>query len=70
MPNATIIPFPRRGWEPWVSKKTVALHVGFTTRWVELRMHEGLPFERPPGSNRPRYRLCEVDAWMQGRGAS
>lgn len=66
MPHATIIPFPSRGWEPWVDKRAVARHLGVSTRWVEIKMHEGLPYERLPGSTRPRYRLSQVDAWVEG----
>jgi len=31
----------RPGVEPWVSKRQLAAHLGFTMRWVELRVAEG-----------------------------
>ena len=33
----------RLGSEPWVSKRQIAAHFGFSTRWVELRVREGMP---------------------------
>jgi hypothetical protein len=39
-----LVPFPRRpGFEPWLTKKQLAAHYGYSTRWVELRMRDGLP---------------------------
>jgi hypothetical protein len=70
MRDATIIHFPQHGREPWVDKQVVARHLGFSTRWVELRMHEGLPFERPPGSHRPRYHLSAVESWLEAGRSS
>lgn len=48
--------------EAYLSKTQIAQHYGFTRRWVELRMKEGLP-SRMIGSRR-RYLLTEVDAWL------
>ena len=64
--SATVFPFPRRpGFEPWVTKKHVAAHLGFSTRWVELRVREGMP-SRLVGGHR-RFRLSVVEAWIAGR---
>jgi hypothetical protein len=59
----TVIPFPRRtDWEPELSKRQVAQHFGFSTRWVELRVREGMP-SRMRG-NRRRFLLSECEAWL------
>ena len=61
---ATIIPFPARtGFEPWVTKKQLARHLGVSTRWIELRQREGLPSELLAG--RRRYRISHVEAWLK-----
>jgi len=51
--------------EPWLSKQQVAGHYGRSTRWIELRMREGLPSRMLGG--RRAYRLSTVDAWMEAR---
>jgi hypothetical protein len=58
-----VIPFPRRtDWEPELSKRQVAQWFGFSTRWVELRMREGMP-SRLRGKQR-RFLLSECEAWL------
>lgn len=58
-----VIPFPRRtDWEPELSKRQVAQWFGFSTRWVELRMREGMP-SRMRGHQR-RFLLSECEAWL------
>jgi len=58
-----VIPFPRRtDWEPELSKRQVAQWFGFSTRWVELRVREGMP-SRLRG-NRRRFLLSECEAWL------
>ena len=58
-----VIPFPRRtDWEPELSKRQVAQWFGFSTRWVELRMREGMP-SRLRGNQR-RFLLSECKAWL------
>jgi predicted DNA-binding transcriptional regulator AlpA len=52
--------------ERWLTKRQIAEHFGFTTRWVELRMREGLPSIRL--GNRRRFRLSEVEAWLVSQG--
>jgi hypothetical protein len=62
-----IIAFPTGGnFEPWVSKKVLARHLGISTRWVELRQREGLPSQLV-GRCR-RYRITEVEAWLREVG--
>lgn len=64
-----VVRFPRRpGSEPWVSKRQVAEHFGFSTRWVELRVREGMP-SRAIGGRR-RFLLSECEEWLlKGRSA-
>jgi predicted DNA-binding transcriptional regulator AlpA len=51
--------------EPWLSKRQIAGHYGRSTRWIELRMREGLPSRMLGG--RRAFRLSTVDAWMEAR---
>jgi hypothetical protein len=54
--------------EPWLTKKQLARHLGFSTRWVELRLRDGLPSRLIGG--RRRFRLSEVERWVDGRQPS
>jgi predicted DNA-binding transcriptional regulator AlpA len=54
--------------EPWLTKRQVAVHLGFSTRWVELRMREGMPSRLMGGCR--RFRLSEVEGWVDGRQPS
>src|SRR4051812_7368055 len=51
--------------EQMLTKRQLADHLGRSTRWVELRVREGMPSE-PPTSRLPRrrFRLSEVEAWL------
>jgi phage terminase Nu1 subunit (DNA packaging protein) len=51
--------------EQLVTKRQLAEHLGRSTRWVELRVREGMPSE-PPTTRFPhrRFRLSEVEAWL------
>jgi hypothetical protein len=64
-----VVRFPRRpGPEPWVSKRQVAAHFGFSTRWVEMRVREGMPSQVIGG--RRRFLVSECEAWLlKGRSA-
>jgi predicted DNA-binding transcriptional regulator AlpA len=48
--------------EPYLCKKQIAAHLGYSTRWVELKMREGLPSKMIGGQR--RYRLSEVERWI------
>lgn len=66
MSGGRLIAFPRTvAAEPWLSKQQVAGHYGRSTRWIELRMREGLPSRMLGG--RRAFRLSTVDAWMEAR---
>ncbi len=63
-----VVPLPRRAlWEPWVSKQQLAAHLGYSTRWVELRVREGLPSRKIGG--RRKFHLSAVEAWLEERFA-
>lgn len=63
--SATVYPFPKRGWEPWLTKKQLAAHFSYSTRWIELRMREGMPSTLI--GKRRRFHLSEVEAWIKER---
>ena len=64
--SGVVVPFPqRRGFEPWLSKRQVAAHYGYSTRWVELRVRDGMPSHQRGGQR--RFLLSEVEAWFEGR---
>lgn len=65
-PAGVLVAFPQRpGFEPWVSKAHVASYLGRSTRWVELRVRDGLPSQMIGG--RRSFRLSAVDAWIRDR---
>ena len=62
--TGTLIRLPLRpGVEPWLSKKQLAGHFGYSTRWVELRVRDGMPAHRIGGQL--RFRLSEVEPWVE-----
>lgn len=48
--------------EGWVTKKQLADHFQFTTRWVELRVREGLPHAQ--FGSQKRFRVSECESWL------
>jgi len=52
----------RRGREPWCTKQELADHLGFSVRWVELRVREGMPARRM--GQRLRFQVSAVEAWL------
>jgi excisionase family DNA binding protein len=58
----------RSGDEPWLSKKQIAEHLGYSERWVDYRIRDGLPCKRL--GNRWRFRRSEVETWLSDRGGS
>jgi len=64
-----VIQFPRRpGSEPWLSKRQIAAHFGFSTRWVEVRVREGMPSEMFGGQR--RFLASQCEEWLlKGRSA-
>ena len=54
-----------------ITKQQLSEHLGRSTRWVELRVREGMPSE-PPTTRFPRrrFRLAEVEAWLAAGSAT
>jgi hypothetical protein len=68
---AKVYAFPQRGYEPWVSKRQLAMHWGVSTKTVERRVREGMP-SRPPEespTNRRMFRISDCDDWLKARAA-
>ena len=64
--GAVVFPFRRRpGFEPWLTKRQLAAYLSYSTRWVEIRMREGLPSKLIGGQR--RFHLSEVEAWIEER---
>jgi excisionase family DNA binding protein len=55
----------RDGTEPWITKQQLARHLGFSVRWVEYRVAEGLPHSRMGG--RLRFQRTAVERWLSDR---
>lgn len=59
-----VIAFPRRtDWEPELSKRQLAERLGYSTRWVELRVNEGMPTSSIKGNQR-RFLFSAVENWL------
>lgn len=56
--------------EPWLTKVQLAERLSFSTRWIELRMAEGLPHHRWTPGSPVRFRLSEVEGWLEERRAA
>ncbi len=50
-----------------LTKQQLARHLGRSTRWIELRVRDGMPSE-PPTARFPhrRFRLTAVELWLVG----
>ena len=59
----------RPGTEPWVDKRTVAEHCGVCTRTITNWMARGMPYSRRFENSPARFRLSDVDRWMEGGAA-
>jgi len=65
MSNVVALTRPWHGDEPWLSKKQIAMHFGMSTRWVELRVNEGMPSTLIGG--RRKFRLSQVNGFLKER---
>lgn len=48
-----------------VSKKQLAAELGRSTRWVNYRMQEGMPFDKGGPHGHPRFYPSQVKTWLQ-----
>lgn len=51
--------------EPWLSKRQLATHLGFSVRWVEYRVRDGMPHKMLGG--RLRFQRSSVESWLEQR---
>lgn len=51
-----------------MSKRQVAGYFGYSTRWVELRVREGMPSQMIGGHR--KFRLSECEVWLMEKGAA
>jgi phage terminase Nu1 subunit (DNA packaging protein) len=67
--SAKVFALPSRGARVLMSKPQLAAHLGRSTRWVELKMREGMPVLDGTGRyGGRRYDLHAVEAWLaQGK---
>lgn len=54
--------------EHWVTKKELAAHLGFSTRWIEHRLRDGLPHAR--FGSQARFKISVVESWLQNEWPS
>ena len=54
--------------ERWLTRRQIAKHYAFSTRWVERQTAAGMPGRRIGGEW--RYKLSEVDDWLAGTPAA
>lgn len=54
--------------EPFVTKNELALHMGFSVRWVERKVREGMPHHRVGG--RLRFQKSTAVAWLMDQEGS
>lgn len=52
--------------EPWLDKPALAKHLAVSTRWIERRLHDGLPSTWI--AERRKFKVSEVEAWLEQHG--
>ena len=66
-----IVALPVRAPSRLLSKRELARELGRSTRWVEMRMREGLPVTaRSNPREHARYDLARVREWLDQRPAA
>jgi hypothetical protein len=50
--------------ERLVTKRQLARHLGFSERWIEMQVRDGMPHLRV--GSRLRFRISEVEAYFDG----
>src|SRR5271168_1211506 len=62
-----VVSLPSRG-DTLLTKKQLAKLLGYSERWVELKVNEGMPMEEATDRyGRRRYNLRLVQAWLDER---
>lgn len=61
-----VLPFRGSRDEPLLSKRQLSGELGYSTRWVDYRVREGMPYVQARGQK--RFRLSEVLKWLDERG--
>jgi excisionase family DNA binding protein len=54
--------------EPWRDKAFIAEHLGISVREVDRKVTEGMPCHRLGRNGHRRFRVTEVDAWVEEHG--
>ena len=49
--------------EPWLTRKQLAAHLGFSVRWVDLRVRDGMPSLKMRGER--RFKASAVERWLE-----
>jgi len=55
--------------EPFVRIDEVAIHLGSSASFIRKKTHDlrnPIPFHRLPGGRSVRFRITEIDAWVEG----
>jgi predicted DNA-binding transcriptional regulator AlpA len=65
--NLVVVDFG--GPAPLLTKKQVARALGFSQRWVELRVADGMPSSLDKKGRR-RFRLSDVQDWLNTKEAA
>jgi hypothetical protein len=52
--------------EQWLTKRQLAAHLGCSTRFLEMRVAEGMPSRMAFG--RRQFRLSQVQPWLENNG--
>lgn len=48
-----------------LTKQQLAAHLDRSTRWIEMRVRDGMPSEQPTARfPHRRFRLADVEAWL------
>jgi excisionase family DNA binding protein len=61
----SVVPLSPVTTEPWLTKAQLAQVLGFSERWIEQRVNEGMP--RHKWGGRVRFRRSDVEHWLDER---
>lgn len=49
-------------YEPWLTKRQLASHLGFSRRWIDYRVLEGMPSKKIGGKR--MFKMSDVELWF------